>query len=73
MISIMNGVHCQTSTIAIDNVGYRDTHSTDEKPSCSISQLRVPYSPWKIWFFQISPTTTGISRNGVMISVRTTP
>ena len=42
MISIMNGVHCQISTIAIDSVGYRDTHSTDEKPSCSITQLITP-------------------------------
>ena len=42
-------------------------------PTFSITQLMTPYRPWNIWFFQISPMTTGTSRNGVISIVRTIP
>ena len=73
MISIMKGVHCQISVMPIDRVGCCETNSTGVPPTFSITQLMTPYRPWNIWFFQMSPITTGVSRNGVISIVRTIP
>ena len=49
-----------------------ELHATRSRGSSS-SQLRTPKSPLNIWFFQISPATTGMIRNGVISNVRTNP
>ena len=72
MISIMNGVHCQTSTVTTTPAGGPDErHRVNPKNSSTL--FSSPNSDENICCFQISAATTGISRNGVISSVRTRP
>ena len=73
MINIMNGVHCQTSTVTIEPSGWSEMNATEFRPTKVNTLLRIPNSDENICCFQISAATTGISRNGVISSVRTSP
>ena len=69
----MNGVHCQTSTVTIEPSGWSEMNATEFRPTKVNTLLRIPNNDENICCFQISAATTGLSRNGVISSVRTSP
>ena len=72
-INIMNGVHCQTSTVTIEPRGWSEMKATEFKPRKLSTLFSTPKSDENICCFQIRAATTGISRKGVMSSVRINP
>jgi hypothetical protein len=72
MISIMNGVHCQVSTRMIDSIGNWLTQSTLPTPNGDRTQLISPKTGLYIDVFHTSAAAVGITRKGVMSSVRAT-
>ena len=65
----MNGVHCQTSAMITEVSGNRLTQSM---PSPGSSQLMMPNTGSSI-AIHINAPATGVTKNGVINSVRTTP
>ena len=70
MISIMNGVHCQVSTMMIDSIGYSVSQSTWPTPKGDRNQFIRPKTGFTSRSSTASAAAVGITRNGVMSSVR---
>ena len=66
----MNGVHCQTRFVMTAASGNRDTQSISPTPNGLSAKLIRPKTGSNIVVFQISAPATGVTRNGVISSVR---
>src|SRR3954454_2946830 len=69
----MNGDQCQVSTTMIVGSGNLLTQSTSPTPSGPSTQFTIPNTGFSIVVFQSSAAAAGITRNGAISSVRTTP
>jgi hypothetical protein len=69
----MNGVHCQMRTTITIVSGNWPIQSTGPIPTRDSTQFRIPLTGSRIVVFQISAAATGVTRNGVINSVRMTP
>ena len=71
--SIMNGVHCHTRLAITDARGNRLTQSTWCTPNGDSTKLTIPNNGSSIEVFHTSAAATGVTRNGVISSVRAIP
>jgi hypothetical protein len=72
-ISVAKGSHCQDTIRMIENTGTSLSQTTGSAPKARQRCAKTPFVGSMNMFFQTSAETVGITKNGAITRIRTTP